>query len=105
MIILLTLLTVLAVLVLVATLAYYLVRISHTLEAIGGEPRGYSSRASLLGKIAMGVRAIEKETSHLAPEVTQLNAGLAQAAAGLRSIDGHLVRTIEAVGRQEGAGR
>lgn len=103
MIILLTVLSALAVLVLFGALAYYLVQINHALEAIGGEPRGYSSRASLLGKIAMGVRAIEKETSHLAPEVTQLNAGLAQAAGGLRSIDGHLVGTIEAVGRQEGA--
>ncbi len=41
------------------------------------------------------------QTSHLGPEVTQLNAGLSAAADGLRSIDGHLVRTIENVVRQE----
>jgi len=34
--------------------------------------------------------------------VTHLNESLSQAAEGLRSIDGHLARTIEAVGRQEG---
>ncbi len=102
MIVLLTILSVLAVLALFGTLAYFLNQIIRALESIGGQPHGYSSRSSYLGKIAFGVRAIEQETSHLGPEVTQLNAGLTQAGEGLRSIDGHLVRTIEAVVRQGG---
>lgn len=103
MIELLTILTALAVLLLFGALAFFLIRIVATLTSISGEPMGYSSRSSYVGKIAFGVRAIEMQTSHLAPEVTQLNAGLSQAAEGLRSIDGHLARTIENVGRQEGA--
>lgn len=99
---LLTLLTAVAVLVLVAVLVTLLTRIVATLNSISGEPTGYSSRQSYVGKIAFGVRAIEMQTSHLGPEVTQLNAGLTAAAAGLRSIDGHLVQTIENVVRQEG---
>lgn len=100
MILLLMILTVAAVLALVGVLVYFLVRIIHTLERIGGEPIGYSWRLSSLGKIAFGVRAIETQTGHLGPQVTQLNAGLVKAAEGLRSIDGHLEATIAAVGRQ-----
>ncbi len=101
MIELLTFVTALAVLALVAVLVLFLTRIVATLDSISGEPSGYSSRQSYVGKIAFGVRAIEMQTSHLGPEVTQLNAGLSAAADGLRSIDGHLVRTIENVVRQE----
>lgn len=104
MIVLLTVLSVLAVLLLFGALVFYLVRIIQVLESIGGgTPRGYSSRSSYLGKIAFGVRAIERQTGHLGPEVTRLNESLGKAAEGLRSIDGHLARTIEAVGRQEGS--
>lgn len=92
--------TVIAVLALVAVLVIFLARIIKALESIGGEPIGYTWRSSYLGKIAFGVRAIETQTGHLGPEVTQLNAGLIAAGEGLRSIDGHLVRTIDAVGRQ-----
>jgi hypothetical protein len=99
----LMILSVLAVLVLFGALVFYLLRIIKALESIGGEPVGYSSRASYLSKIAFGVRAIEQQTGHLAPEVIRLNESLTKAAGGLRSIDGHLVRTIEAVVRQEGA--
>jgi len=101
--VILTILSVLAVLILFGALVFYLLRIIKALESIGGEPVGYSSRASYLGKIAFGVRAIEQQTSHLAPEVVRLNESLTKAAEGLRSIDGHLVGTIEAVVRQEGA--
>jgi hypothetical protein len=101
--VLLTVLSALAVVVLFAALVFYLVKIIEALDSIGGQtPSGYSSRSSYLSKIAFGVRAIEQQTGHLGPEVTRLNEGLAQAAEGLRSIDGHLARTIEAVGRQEG---
>jgi hypothetical protein len=100
--VLLMILSILAVLILFGALVFYLTRIIKALESIGGASVGYSSRASYLGKIAFGVRAIEQQTGHLGPEVVQLNESLTKAAAGLRSIDGHLVRTIEAVVRQEG---
>ncbi len=103
MIVLLTALSALAVVVLFGALVFYLVKIIEVLDSIGGEtPSGYSSRSSYLSKIAFGVRAIEQQTGHLGPEVTRLNESLVQAAEGLRNIDGHLVRTIEAVERQEG---
>ncbi len=103
MVVLLTVLSALAVVVLFGALVFYLIQIVEVLESIGGQtPKGYSSRASYLSKIAFGVRAIEQQTSHLGPEVTRLNEQLAQAMEGLRSIDGHLERTIEAAGRQEG---
>ena len=91
---LLTLLTALLVLVFFGVLAYALVRISGALIAIGGKPTSY------LAKLRMGLRAIEKETSHLAPQVTQVNAGLTQIAGGLASVDKHLVGTIAAVVKQ-----
>lgn len=103
MILLLTALSALAVVALFGALVFYLIRIIGALESIGGEPAGYSSRASYLGKIAFGVRAIEQQTGHLGPEVTQLNEGLTKASEGLQSIDGHLERTVEAAGRQEGS--
>lgn len=102
MIELLTFLTALAVLALFVVLVSFLIRIIATLTSISGEPMGYSSRLSYVGKIAFGVRAIEMQTSHLGTEVTQLNAGLSAAAEGLRSIDGHLERTIGNVVAQEG---
>lgn len=102
MIELLTFITALAVLALVLVLVAFLTRIVATLNSISGEPTGYSSRQSYVGKIAFGVRAIEMQTSHLGPEVTQLNAGLSAAADGLGSIDGHLMRTIENVVGQDG---
>ncbi len=98
-------LTAVAVLVLVAVLVILLTRIVASLDSITGEPSGYSSRSSYVGKIAFGLRAIEMQTSHLGPEVTQLNAGLSAAAQGLKSIDTHLVHTIENVVRQGEEGR
>lgn len=92
--ILLTLLTALLVLVFFTVLAYALVKISSALESIGGKPTSY------LAKLRLGLRAIEKETSHLAPQVVQVNAGLTQIAGGLASVDQHLVGTIDAVTRQ-----
>ena len=92
--ILLTLLTALLVLVFFTVLAYALVKISSALESIGGKPTSY------LAKLRLGLRAIEKETSHLAPQVVQVNTGLTQIAGGLASVDQHLVGTIDAVTRQ-----
>ncbi len=103
MIVLLAALSALAVVALFAALVFYLLGIIEALESIGGEtPNGYSYRSSYLSKITFGLRAIERQTDHLGPEVTRLNGGLSQTAEGLRSIDGHLARTIEAVMRQEG---
>ena len=93
--VLLTLLTAGLVLVFFVVLAYALVKISSTLESIGG------TATSFLAKLRLGLRAIERETSHLGPQVNQVNAGLKQIAAGLASVDKHLVGTINAVTQQE----
>ena len=92
---LLTLLSAALVLVFFLVLAYALVRISSMLESIGGTP------TSFLAKLRLGLRAIEKETSHLTPQVLKVNGGLSQIAAGLGSVDQHLVGAIAAVSRQE----
>ena len=92
--VLLTWLTAVLVLVFFGVLAYALVKISAALESIGGRPTSY------LAKLRLGLRAIEKETSHLAPQVTKINAGLTQIAGGLASVDKHLAGTIDAVTRQ-----
>ncbi|MEO7392727.1 MAG: hypothetical protein ABIU58_11165 [Ramlibacter sp.] len=93
--VLLTALTAVLVLLFFGVLAFALVHISRALEAIGGKP------TSFLAKLRLGLRAIEKETSHLTPQVLQVNAGLSQIAGGLGSVDRHLVGAIEAVSRQE----
>lgn len=93
--VLLTLLTALLVLVFFSVLAYALAKIGTALESIGGKPTSY------LAKLRMGLRAIEKETSHLAPQVVKVNAGLTQIAGGLASVDKRLVGTIDAVVKQE----
>ncbi len=94
MIVRLTILTALEVLAFAGALLAFLHRIVTTLERIGGSP------TSSLAKVSFGVRAIEKETSHLAPQVTQLNQGLTSLAGKLRVIDGHLA----AVARRLGGG-
>ena len=93
--VLLTLLSALLVLTFFVVLAYALVRISATLRSIGGTPTSY------LAKLRLGLRAIEKETSHLAPQVLKVNVGLTEIGAGLASVDRHLVGTIAAVVKQE----
>lgn len=89
--ILLTLLTALLILVFVGALVHYLRRIVIALEGIGGNSQSY------LAKLGFGVRAIEKETSHLAPQVIQLNQGLTALGEGLGAVDGHLKAVIAAV--------
>jgi hypothetical protein len=93
--VLLTSLSALLVLAFFVVLAFALVRISAVLRSIGGTPTSY------LAKLRLGLRAIEKETSHLAPQVLKVNAGLTAIAAGLGSVDRHLVGTIAAVVKQE----
>ncbi len=87
----LTILSALQVLALVAALVAYLQRIVQGLERIGGAPTSY------LAKVSFGVRAIEKETSHLAPQVTQLNQGLTTLGAKLSVVDEHLRSTATAL--------
>lgn len=92
---LLTSLTAALVLVLFLVLAVALIKISGVLRSIGGTPTSY------LAKLRLGLRAIEQETGHLAPQVTAINAGLTQISGGLAAIDQHLVGTIEAVQKQK----
>ena len=85
---LLTLLTSLAAVALLGIVAVYLILIHRELDAIGRSPTSY------LAKIRFGLRAIEKETGHLAPEVGKLNAGLRALDSGLRAVEAELGRTV-----------
>lgn len=95
MIVLLTVLSALAVLVFVGVLVWFLFRIASELEQIGGDPDSY------LAKIGYGVRAIDKETSHLAPQGTRLNQGLMSLTEKLDVVDGHLRSVAEALSSRE----
>lgn len=92
---LLVVLTALLVLVFFVVLAVALIKIGGALRSIGGTPTSY------LAKLRLGLRAIEQHTSHLAPQVTAVNAGLSQIASGLAAVDGSLAGTIAAVSRQK----
>ncbi|HET7079038.1 MAG TPA: hypothetical protein VFM49_16505 [Chloroflexia bacterium] len=98
MALLLTILSALEVLTFVGALVAFLARITKALEAIGGKAD------SSLAKLAFGLRAIEKETSHLAPQVTQLNAGLTSLGGKLALVDGHLQAVAETLTGGKGAG-
>ncbi len=95
----LTILTALEVVAFAAALVYYLYRIVTALERIGGSGNSY------LAKIRFGVRAIEKETSHIAPEITKLNEGLSTLAGQLGAVDEQLRSTAEALSRGRGQSR
>lgn len=83
-------------------LALFLFFIVKVLEDLGGtESKYYGTRASLLSKIRMGLRAIEVQTGALAPAVTQLNGGLSAIRDGLGAIDTNLGGLITAVSQQE----
>ena len=86
---LLTILSCLAAVALLAIVAVYLVLIRRELDAIGGSPTSY------LAKIRFGLRAIEKETSHLAPQVSSLNGGLTSLDEGLRAVEAELGRVVD----------
>mgnify|MGYP001500633317 CR=1 FL=1 len=88
----LALLSALEVLAFAGALVGFLRRIDATLERIGGSPTSY------LAKISFGVRAIEKETSHLAPQVTQLNQGLTTLGGKLDVVDDHLRAVVQTLG-------
>ena len=96
-IILLTLASCLAVLLLLAVVAIDLRRIISELDDIGGASRSY------LAKIRYGLRAIEVETAQLAPQVTALNRGLRALDGGLRAVAGDLTATLAALTKGGGA--
>lgn len=94
--VLLTLVSVIGAAALFIALAVYLNLIIRELRAIGASP------TSFLGKIRLGLRAIETETGGLVPHVTKLNSGLTSIRDGLTGIAVNLGGLIEAVSRQEG---
>jgi hypothetical protein len=99
-IVLLMLLSVIAVAALFVALALFLRAIIFELEAIGGPATRFRRPQNFLGKIRMGLRAIEVETGHIVPQVTKLNSGLTAIRDGLRAIDSNLGGAIAAVSKQ-----
>lgn len=95
MIVLLTVLSIIGALLLVAVLLYFVAQIITVLDRIGGSADSY------LAKLRMGLRAIEVETGHLPTQATQLNGSLESIAAGLQAVDQRLVATAQAAVRQE----
>ena len=81
----LTLLTGVALLVLLLVLGWALAHIARALEGIVGS----------LEKVAMGVRAIERETAPLVGEVTTLNGTFEALAEGFGAVEGNLRRMVE----------
>jgi len=81
-------------------LALFLRAIDRTLEEIGGPATRFVAPMNYLGKIRLGVRAIERQTDALAPYVTKLNGGLSAIRDGLKAIDVNLAGLIAAVSRQ-----
>lgn len=75
-------------------LVAFLVLIVRELRATGGTPISY------LAKIRLGLRAIEMETGHIVPEVTELNGTLTSIRDGLGVVDQNLARVIAAVSKQ-----
>lgn len=86
---LLTLLSCLAALAFLGTVALGLIRIVALLDAIGGKGESY------LAKLRLGLRAIERETSHLPRTAPAINAALAGTAAGLTEVRDGLGRVVQ----------
>jgi hypothetical protein len=98
--VLLAVLSVVGVAALFVALVLFLRAIDLTLESIGGPATRFIIPETYLGKIRLGVRAIEKQTDALAPYVTRVNAGLGAIGDGLKVIDTNLAGLIAAVSRQ-----
>jgi hypothetical protein len=96
----LTVVSVLGVAVLFIALVLFLRAIALELETIGGPATRFVAPVNYLSKIRLGVRAIERQTDGLAPQVTGLNRGLGGVRDGLDVIDANLAALIEAVSRQ-----
>jgi hypothetical protein len=94
---LMTLLSALLTLVFLGVLAVALIRLGPVLDAIGGAPTSY------LAKLRFGLRAIERETSHLPGQATRINQGLGSLAEGLGAVERRLAATeasLRAQGRR-----
>jgi hypothetical protein len=98
--VLLAVLSVVGAAALFVALALFLRAIDGELETIGGPATRFVAPANFLAKIRLGVRAIERQTDDLAPQVTRLNGGLSAIRDGLRAIDGNLARLIASVSKQ-----
>jgi hypothetical protein len=81
-------------------LALFLRALDGELETIGGPATRYVAPANYLARIRLGVRAIERQTDALAPQVGRLNERLTAIRDGVRAIDGNLARLIASVSRQ-----
>jgi hypothetical protein len=100
--VLLALISVLGAAALFVALALFLRAIDGELETIGGPATRFNVPANFLAKIRLGVRAIERQTDALAPQVTRLNGGLSAVRDGLWAIDGNLAKLIASVSKQTG---
>jgi hypothetical protein len=98
--VLLAVLSVVGAAALFVALALFLRAIDGELETIGGPATRFVAPANFLAKIRLGVRAIERQTDDLAPQVTRLNGGLSAIRDGLRAIDGNLAMLIASVSKQ-----
>ena len=98
--VLLTIISVVGAAALFVALALFLRAIDGELETIGGPATRFVAPANFLAKIRLGVRAIERQTGALAPQVTRLNEGLSAVRDGLRAIDGNLAMLIASVSKQ-----
>jgi hypothetical protein len=88
MILVLTVVSALAAVLLLGVIAYYAWRIAGHLDRIGGSPTSY------LAKIRMGVRAIEQETALIGPEISRLNQSLRQLSSDLLANREKVVRAL-----------
>ena len=98
---LLMIVTMIGVAALFIALALFVRAIVRELESIGGPATRFVRPVNYLSKIRLGLRAIEVETGHIVPHVTQLNLTLTSVRDGLRAIDASLSGVIGNVQRQE----
>ena len=92
----LTFFSAVAALLFLAVVARALIEIVHLLEDIGGKGDSY------LAKLRLGLRAIERETSHLPAAAPDINKGLETTAGGLVGVDRTLGGLHEALVAQGG---
>lgn len=90
-----TLATAFAALIFLGTVAWALIRIVDLLESIGGRGDSY------LAKLRLGLRAIERETSHIPGAVPDVNDRLEQIADGLMTVDATFTELHAALKAQE----
>ncbi len=75
-------------------IAFALLKIDPVLESIGGRGESY------LAKLRLGLRAIERETSHLPAAAPRINYMLGVVATGLTTVDATLGGAYAALDRQ-----